>query len=133
MLSQESGNHVKFLIKTKLSQKWLAFPPLLTPLGIVTGAQKVSLIHPLDSRLGRPKRERQGWQKEGESGPPGVPLDLQVIVSRTRTYRSGRNTGFCVSCVCYLWKAAAAVGDRACFLAVKATILSKATIDCSLS
>ena len=30
-LSQESGSHVKFLIKTKLNQKWLA-PSLLHPL-----------------------------------------------------------------------------------------------------
>lgn len=89
-LSQESGSHVKFLIKTKLSQKWLA-PSLLHPLLVVLHERGVwvSMLWILGGR----GPERQGWQKEGGLGQLGAPRNTWVSVSGG-THRSGRNIGF---------------------------------------
>ena len=64
-LSQESGSHVKFLIKPKLSTKWLA-PSLLRPLLVVLLERGVwvSLLWILGGR----GPERLGWLKEGNLG-----------------------------------------------------------------
>lgn len=93
-LSQESGSHVKILIKTKLNQKWLAPCPLhpllvlLQELGTwVSVLWFLGGAHP-----DGPGRER--WRKERDLGPPVAPLDVWVSVSGTGTDRSGRNIGF---------------------------------------
>lgn len=66
-LSQESGSHVKFLIKTKLNQKWLA-PSLLHPVLVVLHERGA-----WDSMLwisaGAPRAGARGEAEGGGSGP----------------------------------------------------------------
>lgn len=118
-LSQESGDHVNFLIKkkkTKLKQKWLAFPILPTASWYCYGR----LEHQFDLSFGSstgptPGRpERKGWQKDKESGSQGEPLDQWVSVSLTRTHRSRRSIGFlCLVRFGIFGGSAAALGDYA--------------------
>lgn len=68
-LSQESGSHVKILIKTKLNQKWLAPSPSPPPLGIVTGAGNTG-FRALVPRRGGPGRARPREVAEGEGSWP---------------------------------------------------------------
>lgn len=91
-LSQESGSHVKFLIKTKLNKKWLA-PSLLHPLLVVLHERGA-----WDSMLwisaGAPRAGARGEAEGGgDLGQLGAPLDTWVSVSGG-THRSGRNIGF---------------------------------------
>lgn len=76
LLSQELSNHVKFLIKTKLNQKWLAFPPLSNRWYRYYRGERAFNLR-FGSSTGRTPgwRERKGW-REWDLGPAGTPLDL---------------------------------------------------------
>ena len=95
-LSHESGNHVKFLIKTKLNQKWLASPPIPTLSWCCYWHREHRFNLSFGSRPGRTPvgPEQTGWQKEGESGRAGAPLNLWISVSEKRAHRSERNVSF---------------------------------------